>query len=195
MANVKWTDEQLAAIEHRNGTLLVSAAAGSGKTAVLVERLLRRVLDDREDISRFLMITYTNAAASELREKILSALTARTAGVVRDAYVRRQLTLAHSANISTIHAFCTRVLRTHGHIIGLPGDFKILDEGEGVALRTELCNEIIEECYGEEWFLPAANALFGDRDDIQLGETVLMLYDKSATQVYPDKWLDSKGDC
>ncbi len=190
MANVRWTDEQLAAIEHRNGTLLVSAAAGSGKTAVLVERLLRRVLDDREDISRFLMITYTNAAASELREKILTALSARTAGASKDAYIRRQLTLAHSANVSTIHAFCTRILRIHGHIIGLPGDFKILDESEGSVLRTELCNDVIEECYGEEWFLPAANALFGDRDDRELGETVLMLYNKSTTQVYPDKWLD-----
>lgn len=190
MAEVKWTDDQLKAIEHRGSTLLVSAAAGSGKTAVLVERLLRRVMEDGEDITRFLMITYTNAAASELREKILTALNKRASEAVKDAYLRRQLTLVHAAHISTIHAFCTSLLRTHGHLIGISGDYRIMDEGEAEILRTELCEEVIEEGYGKDWFMPAAQALFGERDDRNLAQAILELHGKSRSQVFPDKWLD-----
>ena len=186
---VNWTDEQKDAISHRGSALLVSAAAGSGKTAVLVERLLRRVIEEREDITRFLMITYTSAAASELRGKILSALTERAAASVQDDYLRRQLTMAHTAHISTIHSFCMSILRTHGHILGLAGDFRILDDSEGKTLRSELCEEVLEECYGQDWFLPAAHALFGDRDDRILSETVLDLHDKSRSQVFPARWL------
>ncbi len=190
MADVKWTDEQLQAIGHRGSALLVSAAAGSGKTAVLVERLLRRVIEDKEDITRFLMITYTNAAAAELREKILAALNARASKAVKDAYLRRQLTLAHGAHISTIHAFCTSVLRTHGHLIEVPGDFRIMDENEASVLRMELCEEVIDESYGEEWFMPAAESLFGERDDRNVVQAVLDLHEKSRSQVFPGEWLD-----
>ncbi len=190
MADVKWTDEQLQAIEHRGSALLVSAAAGSGKTAVLVERLLRRVIEDKEDITRFLMITYTNAAAAELREKILTALNGRASKAVKDAYLRRQLTLVHGAHISTIHAFCTSVLRTHGHLIDIPGDFRIMDESEASSLRMELCEEVIDESYGKDWFMPAAESLFGERDDRNLVQAVLELHAKSRSQVFPEEWLD-----
>ncbi|MEG2570321.1 MAG: UvrD-helicase domain-containing protein, partial [Clostridia bacterium] len=98
---ISWTNEQRAAIENRGGTLLISAAAGSGKTAVLVERLLRRITDEHLDVTQFLMITYTNAAAAELRAKILDALHERIAAQPFDRHLTRQLTLVHSAKIST----------------------------------------------------------------------------------------------
>ena len=124
------TSEQQAAVDNRGGGLLVSAAAGSGKTRVLVERLLARVEGEGLDIDRFLVITYTKAAAAELRGRIVEELSARLAERPTDAHLRRQATLVYKAQISTVHAFCAQLLRECGHLLELDPDFRLCDEGE-----------------------------------------------------------------
>ncbi len=190
---VKWTDDQLKAIESPGGTLLVSAAAGSGKTAVLVERLLRRVMNEKIDIDKFLMITYTNAAASELRSKIISALSGKIAENPRDKHLAKQMRIVHRANISTIHAFCTQVLRTHGHLVNVPGDFKIVDENEAKILKLRALDDLLEEEYekNDEAFGLLCDYLGGERDDKKIAETIVSLHAKSKTHPNPKKWLDT----
>ena len=121
-----WTDEQRAAIDEQRGALLVSAAAGSGKTAVLVERVLRRLTDPAQpaDIDRLLLVTYTNAAAAEMRGKIADAITKRLSERPDDAHLRRQLLLVHRAQITTVHAFCLQLVREQFAALALVPDFR-----------------------------------------------------------------------
>ena len=127
--HVKFTPEQNAAISYRDGSLLVSSAAGSGKTMVIVERLIKYI-DEGFDIDDFLIITYSRAAAIELREKILEKLYECLTISPNNKRYRRQLTLIRGANIDTIHAFCISVLRENAHLVGLPLDFRVADESE-----------------------------------------------------------------
>ncbi len=189
--SVEWTPEQLNAIESRNGALLVSAAAGSGKTAVLVERLLRFVSDEGYDIDKFLMITYTNAAASELRAKIIEALSERVAENPENRHLARQMNIVHRANISTIHAYCMQLLRTHGHYLNITSDFKIIDEGEGEILRNQALETLLEERYEENSvrFQTLCAMLVSGRDDRELVESILKLHSKSRTHPNPKEWL------
>ena len=124
---IQLTPEQNMAVTQRGGGLLVSAAAGSGKTRVLVERLMSQV-EAGVDIDRFLVITYTKAAAAELRGRIVEQLSQRMAQQPGDAWLRRQSTLVYQARISTIDAFCTQLLREEGHRLDLDHDFRVCDE-------------------------------------------------------------------
>ena len=140
--SVELTRDQQAVVDNEGGSLLVSAAAGSGKTRVLVDRLLRRVLGpERADVDDFLIITYTRAAAAELRERIARELAARMADRPGDRHLQRQLTLVYQADIKTIDAFCTALVRENVHLLdfggerGLTADFRVLDEGEAALLR------------------------------------------------------------
>lgn len=132
------TEEQSRAVHDRGGGLLVSAAAGSGKTRVLVERLLDQVTGEGADIDDFLVITYTRAAAAELRARIAQELSDRLAERPNDRHLRRQTTLVYKAQISTVHAFCAALLRESGHQIGLDPDFRLCDEGEGAVLMARV---------------------------------------------------------
>ena len=145
MADVKLTAAQQAAVTHRGGALLVSAAAGSGKTKVLVERLLSRILDedDPKNIDDFLVITYTKAAAAELRLKIAQALNERLAAAPGDRRLKRQLHRIYLADISTVHAFCSNLLRTYGHRLDLPGDFRVAEEAESQALQERVLERLL----------------------------------------------------
>jgi len=142
-----WTPSQTIAIENTGGDLLVSASAGTGKTAVLVERIIRLALDEARptDLDRFLVVTFTEAAAAEMREKIAAALQARLSEQPSDEHVRRQMLLLGGAQISTIHAFCNRVLRQHFHQIGLDPDFSILSEEESRLLQSEVAEAVFEK--------------------------------------------------
>ena len=140
------TPEQRAAVEDRGGGLLVSAAAGSGKTRVLVERLLARV-EAGADIDRFLVITYTKAAAAELRGRVVAELSDRLAERPGDAFLRRQSTLVYKAQISTIHAFCGQLLREEGHRLDLDPDFRLCDENEGLMLMEDALNAVLDRRY------------------------------------------------
>ena len=141
------TEEQRKIVDDRGGELLVSAAAGSGKTRVLVERLLDRVTKEGLDIDRFLVITYTKAAAAELRSRVAQELSARLAERPNDRHLRRQSTLVYQAQISTIHSFCSALLRESGHLLDLDPDFRLCDEGEAQVLMARVLEEVLDKVY------------------------------------------------
>ncbi len=191
-----WTDDQRRAIETRGSSVLVSAAAGSGKTAVLVERLLMRIEKERLDITEFLIITFTKAAAGELRRKISEALSDRVAKNPKDRHLRRQLALVGSARISTVHSFCTWVLRSYGTNDALSGGFRVLDEVEAKILLENTLRSLLDEKYINPTpeFLSLANYMSDSRSDGELYSSVLELYKKSMSHPYPKKWLEFIGD-
>lgn len=190
---VNWTPEQQAAIANRGGTLLVSAAAGSGKTAVLVQRVLERVTDERNpcDIDSFLIVTFTKAAASEMRGKIADALTALAAQHPRDVRLRRQLMLVHRAKITTVHAFCMGLLREHFHELGLPPDFRIADESEQTAMQAEVLEDVLEEQYArqDDGFASLVDVLSAGRDDRRLTDIVLETFGNLQASPHPARVL------
>ena len=145
----QWTNDQLTAITARGSDLLVSAAAGSGKTAVLVERVIRQLTDPKDpvDIDRFLLVTYTNAAASEMRGKLADAISERLEAEPDNARLRRQLFLVHKARITTVHAFCLTLVREHAADLGLPPDFRMADDSERGMLRDEVMEDVLEGLY------------------------------------------------
>ena len=184
----KWTADQQTAINDRGGALLVSAAAGSGKTAVLTERVLRRLTDpnDPVDIDRLLLVTFTNAAAAEMRERISAALGAAVAANPADTRLRRQLFLVHRAKITTVHALCLSLAREQAAVLGIAPDFRLMDENEGKLLRAEVLEEVLEAAYekADEKFLALCDLLSSGRDDSKLGQVILGTYEK--IQAHPD---------
>lgn len=148
MADVKWTDAQLEAINSTGQSIIVSAAAGSGKTATLTERIIRSITERGTDISEILVVTYTRAAASELRTRISRALEVKSA---EDPSLRRQLQRIDSAKISTIHSFCLDIIRPNFDRVGLPAKFRTLDESEVKILRRKVMDELISDCYETTW--------------------------------------------
>ena len=191
---VKWTKDQQEAIENGGGTLLVSAAAGSGKTAVLVERVLRRVTDPEHpcDIDSFLIVTFTKAAASEMRGKIADALTALAAERPHDVRLRKQLMLVHHAKITTVHAFCMSLLREHFHEIGLPPDFRTADESEQKMMQLDVLEDVLEQQYAreEEGFSVLVDVLSAGRDDRRLTEVILQTFRNLQASPYPKQVLE-----
>lgn len=146
---VSYTPEQQKVIDTHGCNLLVSAAAGSGKTAVLVERIVNMVSDGAHpvDIDRLLVVTFTNAAAAQMRERISGAISAKLVKEPENEHLQKQAALLHNAQITTIDSFCLFVIRNHFHTIGLDPGFRIADEGELKLLRNDVLGEVLEECY------------------------------------------------
>lgn len=194
MSGFALTPEQSAAVENEGGALLVSAAAGSGKTRVLVERLLREVTENGRDVDDFLVITYTKAAAAELRSRVLDAVYARLAAEPDSRRLRRQAELCRRAQIGTIHSFCVRTIRENAHLLGLAPDVRVADETESGQLRREALDELLDECYeeGGEDFLALADTMGAGRDDSRLAEIVLDAYSKLMSHPYPEKWAEAQ---
>ena len=190
------TEEQRSIVDDRGGELLVSAAAGSGKTRVLVERLMDRVTKDGADIDRFLVITYTKAAAAELRTRIAQELAARLAERPGDRHLRRQTTLVYKAQISTIHAFCAALLRESGHLLDLDPDTRLCDEGEGQVLMVRTLEELLDRRYeGLEEnspFAQLADTLGAGRDDSRLVQIVLDIAQRVQSHPDPEQWLQEQ---
>lgn len=186
---VQWTEQQAAAIENRGGTLLVSAAAGSGKTAVLVERILRKITDpnDPQDIDRFLIVTFTKAAAAEMRGKIADALSKQAAEHPENARLRRQLMLVHRAKITTVHAWCMSLVREHFHELGLAPDFRTADQNEQKTMRAEVLEEVLEALYAAQnsEFEYLADVLSSGRDDRRMAEVVLQTFEMLQSSAHP----------
>ncbi len=184
----QWTKDQQTAIENRGGTLLVSAAAGSGKTAVLVERVLTRLTDSNDpvDIDRLLLVTFTNAAAAEMRERIGAALAQAVARNPQDTRLRRQLFLVHRAKITTVHALCLSLAREQAAALGIAPDFRLMDAQEGKILRAEVLEEVMDAAYerGDAGFFALCDLLTAGRDDKKLGDVILSTYEK--IQAHPD---------
>ncbi|MBQ2739612.1 MAG: helicase-exonuclease AddAB subunit AddA [Oscillibacter sp.] len=196
---VKLTQQQRAVVENRGGSLLVSAAAGSGKTKVLVERLFRYVEEEGCNIDQFLIITYTKAAAAELRSKIASELSARLASDPSNTRLKSQLLRVYRADIKTVDSFCTALLRENTHLLAKEGeahaltpDFRVLDESEAALLKERVLARVLEEFYAglDEGGRQLADTLGAGRDDRALAELVLEVYDKLQSHAYPERWLE-----
>ena len=192
---VSWTTEQQQVIDLRNRNILVSAAAGSGKTAVLVERIVKIITDKNHpvDIDHLLIVTFTNAAAAEMRERIGNAIEKALDEQPGDEHLLRQLTLIHNAQITTIDSFCLYVVRNHFHEIDLEPNFRIGDEGELKLLREDVLGKVLEQNYEEpsEAFSNFVEGYASGRTDAALNEMILQLYEFSRSYPWPEKWLDS----
>lgn len=189
-----WTNEQQAAIDSRGQTLLLSAAAGSGKTAVLVERIIRRLLD-REypiDIAELLVVTFTKAAAAEMRDRIGTALM-KALSETKDPRVERQLALLPSAQISTLHAFCQHVIRKYFYTIDLDPAFSIAGEEELNLLRRQVLEDVFLSYYEDDEkasiLYPLADMFGSDRGDDILMDTVSRMYTYARSLAWPEHWL------
>src|SRR5690625_430558 len=149
---VKWTPEQQQAIDKRNCNILVAAAAGSGKTAVLVERIIQQIIDENEamNIDEMLIATFTNAAAEEMRQRIGAALEKALHDNPTSYHLKKQLSLLQRASISTIHSFCMNVVRQYSYMLDLDPAFRIADDMEIDLLKHEVLDELFEEWYGQE---------------------------------------------
>ena len=191
---MKWTEEQQKVITLRNRNILVSAAAGSGKTAVLVQRILSKIMDPEKpvDIDRLLIMTFTRAAAGEMRERIEKALDQALAADPDNEHLQRQMMLIHTAQITTIDGFCSYVIRNYFHLIGLDPGYRTADEGELKLLQEDVLKELFEDYYaeGDEKFTAFVECYAAGKSDEGLKEHVLDLYNASMSNPWPDEWLD-----
>ncbi len=200
--SVSWTKEQQQVIDLRGRNILVSAAAGSGKTAVLVERIIGIVTDETHpvDIDKLLIVTFTNAAAAEMRERIGAAIEKALEKNPMDAHLQRQMTLIHNAQITTIDSFCLYVIRNHFHEIDLEPNFRIGDEGELKLLREDVLSKVLRENYEgaqektEEGirFLEFVDGYASAKSDDAVRGMILQVYEFSRSYPWPDQWL---SDC
>lgn len=190
-----WTDEQWQAITARGQDILVAAAAGSGKTAVLVERIIKRITDSEEpvDVDRLLIVTFTNASAAEMKKRIGEAIEKELIHEPNSLYLRRQLSLLNRASISTLHSFCMEVLRRYYYKLDLDPKFRIADSTEADLLREEVLEELFEEQYSnqasESSFYNLVDCFSTDRTDQDLQNLVLKLHDFSRSHPFPEQWL------
>ena len=197
MSEVKWTESQQKAIEYHQSSVIVSAAAGSGKTAVLVERIIRML--DKTDIDRLLVVTFTQAAASQMRENIASALEKKIRSDIdqglKDLY-HKQLLLLPGANISTLHSFCSRVIKENFEKANLSPDYSLAEPDKSTLFLTQSVEQLIEEEFeeGREEFLDFARNYTSYKNDSALSEMLLRLYKFSRSIPYPAKWLENVAE-
>ncbi len=195
MSETRWTNEQWDAITARGCNLLVAAAAGAGKTAVLVERIIKRITDEKNpvDIDKLLVVTFTNSAAAEMRERIADAISKYLENNPGSTKIQRQMALLGKASITTIHSFCTEVIRSNFQNINIDPNFRIADETESSLMKLEALNDIFEEQYEKEdnqGFYELLESYGGNRDDQNLMDIVLALYSFIQSSPWPKKWLD-----
>ena len=198
---MKFTPEQQRVIELHNSNILVSAAAGSGKTAVLVERIIRMICDGEHpaDIDRLLIVTFTNAAAAEMRERIAAGITARLETDPGNEHIQKQSALLHNAQITTIDSFSLFLIRNHFNEIGLDPDFRVADEGEIKLLQQEVLAQLLEDAYAGQ-FVPEAPEQFhvcveyfcpGGRESV-LEQHILNLSRYAGSFPWPAEWLEER---
>ncbi|PJI09772.1 MULTISPECIES: helicase-exonuclease AddAB subunit AddA [Clostridium] len=210
MSATKWTKEQLEAIETKNCNLLVAAAAGSGKTAVLVERIVRMITDEENpiDIDKLLVVTFTNAAASEMRERIGNALSKKLCENPGSRVIQKQLALLGKAKITTIHAFCLDVIKNNFHMLDLDPDFRVGDETEVLLLKNETLEELFEDKYlqaeytskginknnNSMEFLKLVECYCGNKSDDILFNMIMNLYSFVMSNPEPYTWLTNASE-
>lgn len=193
--SVLWTAEQQKVIDLRDRNILVSAAAGSGKTAVLVERIITMLTKDEKplDVDRLLIVTFTEAAAAEMKERIGAAIEKALEEHPDNDHLKQQATLIHNARITTIHSFCLSVIKDHFHAISLDPGFRIGEEGELKLLRHDVIQDVLEEYYaeGRQEFLDFASAYGTGKSDKKIEELILKIYEYSRSYPDAEKWLSS----
>ncbi|MBS6734385.1 MAG: helicase-exonuclease AddAB subunit AddA [Clostridiales bacterium] len=191
---VQWTKEQQQVIHLTNRNILVSAAAGSGKTAVLVERILTMMTrqENPVDIDRLLIVTFTRAAAGEMRERLAASVERRLQEEPDNEHLQRQQTLIHNAQINTIDGFCSYVIRNYFHTIDLDPGFRTASEGELKLLKTDVVQEVLEAAYarGEERYHQFVESFSAGKTDEGLGDMILRLYEFSMSNPWPEEWLN-----
>lgn len=195
MGERKWTEQQRSAINSHGGTLLVSAAAGSGKTAVLVQRVIERLISNDPEIhcdaDRLLIVTFTRAAAAEMKERISAELQKMLEKTSWDSSLRRQMILLKKAQISTIHSFCSQLIRDNFYRLNISPDFRIVDASELKIMREECVAEILEKYYaeGDSVFFELVEQLIGDKNDNDLSELIKNLEDYISSCPFPEEFL------
>lgn len=199
-----WSDDQWRAIAESGDDILVAAAAGSGKTAVLVERIIRKISKEENGFSvdRLLVATFTKAAAAEMRQRIREALDRELEENGENDHLRRQLSLLGKASITTLHSFCLEVIRRYYQIIPIDPGFRILNEHEAEMMRQELLQELLEEKYGEvgedgadSVFVQLADWFSGERSDDAVHALIQRLHDYARSHPWPEQWLrDTAAD-
>lgn len=191
--SIKWTPEQQQAIQAGERKILVAAAAGSGKTAVLVERIIQRLLDPANplDLDRLLVVTFTEAAASEMRTRIGAALTKELNQDPANRHLKRQLALLHKAQISTLHSFCLSVVRRYFYKLGIDPAAQVMGERESLLLEQEVLEQVLEDRYttGSEFFFQLAE-IYGSQREGMLGEEILRIARFLRALPFPDQWLE-----
>ena len=167
---------------------------GSGKTAVLVERIINRILKDKIDIDKILVVTFTNAAASEMRERILNAIDKKIEEEPENTFLQRQIILLNKANICTIHAFCLEVIRNNFYELDIPANIRIADSSEIELLKQDVIEDLFEEKYlnQDEGFIKLINTYTGYRNDDSLKEIILSLYKYIQSDPFPTDWIKEK---
>ena len=191
---MNWTKEQQDAIYKKDSNILVAAAAGSGKTAVLVERIIQKILNDGVDIDKLLVVTFTNAAASEMRERVLDAIYKKLDEEPENENLQRQIILLGKSNICTIHSFCLDVIKNNFFEIDLSANFRIASEEEIELLKQEVLENVFEKLYDEENndFAKLIDTYTGYRGDEPLKEIVLKIYRFMQSAPFPKEWLLEK---
>ena len=190
-----WTNEQKQAIYEKGNNILVAAAAGSGKTAVLVERIINKIINEKIDIDKILIVTFTNAAASEMRERILNAIYEKLEKNPDDENLQRQITLLNMANICTIDSFCLDIVKNNFYELeNISPNFRIADTTEIDLLKQEVLDDLFEQKYIEnnQDFLELLEIYTGYRGDEALQELVLNIYKFIQSSPFPEKWLQEK---
>ena len=191
---MRWTDEQIQAINETGSNILVSAAAGSGKTAVLVERIINKIINEKIDIDKILVVTFTNLAASQMREKILDSIYKRIEETPEDIHLQRQITLLPKSNICTIDSFCLDIVKNNFFELDISPNFRIADEVELKILKQETLEEMFEDKYEkhEEDFLKLINTYTTYRGDENLRDIILKIYNYIQSMPFPDVWLNEQ---
>lgn len=193
---MSWTEEQLQAINKRGANILVSAAAGSGKTSVLVERIITKVIEDKVDVDKILVVTFTSAAASEMKQRLLKALYKKIDEKPDDAYLQRQISLLNRANISTIHSFCLNMIKNNFYLLEMPANFRIGDTAEIEILKQEVIESIFEEKYenNDKEFLDLIRKYTTYSDDQNLKDLIIKIYEYSRCTPNPKKWIRESAE-
>ena len=198
MSEVKWTKEQKQVIDSRNTNLLVSAAAGSGKTAVLIERIIELVLDEKNpiDINKLLVVTFTKLAASEMRERVSKAIEKKLEENPENEHLQKQLMLLSGADITTIDSFCKDVLKSYAHLVNLDNNIKVIDPSENEVLAKEVMQELFEELYenNDENFLRLVDLYVKKNTDEGLLQLLLNVNNFVNSHPFPDIWLNEKAE-
>ena len=198
MSEVKWTKEQRQVIDSRNTNLLVSAAAGSGKTAVLIERIIELVLYEKNpiDINKLLVVTFTKLAASEMRERVSKAIENKLEENPENEHLQKQLLLLSGADITTIDSFCKDVLISYAHLVNLDSNIKVIDPSENEVLAKEVMEELFEELYenNDESFLRLVNWYAKKNTDEGLLQLLLNVNNFVNSHPFPKIWLNEKAE-
>jgi ATP-dependent helicase/nuclease subunit A len=191
---MKWTDEQLQAINEKGSNILVAAAAGSGKTAVLVERIINKIINENMDIDKILVVTFTNLAASQMREKILDAIYKKIEENPENEHLQHQINILSKSNICTIDSFCLDIVKNNFFELDISPNFRIAEQAELKILKQETLDEIFENKYEnqEKEFIELINTYTTYKGDENLKEIILKIYNFIQSIPFPDKWLNEE---